>query len=267
MKFLFFILLPFTIFSQNSVLKIDYSFRDHNQATIPSSLYIKNNEAVFKVYDTRETGIVDTPTGDVYHVENDPLARFCYSNNEKVYYRCVAQRQELVYSDEYQYKTNWTINSNNKKKIGKYNCTEAKLRLNGRNYTAWFTYEIPVKFGPMKLHNLPGLIVEVSDDMDHCFIKLDKISKTNDDSEITKHKNYVLNKKTKYDYNDYERVLVEIEVNNKIRWISEIKRMHIEEKSTSTTFVDDAMSNALEVKKLLDVPPYLINELKKYQYN
>ncbi|WP_396182150.1 GLPGLI family protein [Flavobacterium sp.] len=265
MKYFILFLFPFTLFSQNIGLKVDYTYTDQNNVTIPSSLYIKGNESVFKIYDSRETGVVDTPTGDVYHVENDPLSKFCYTNNEKVYYRFVVHNRELIYYDEYQSKINWKINSEKKKKIGKYNCTEARLILNGRNYIAWFTYEMPVKFGPMKLHNLPGLIVEAIEEGGHFSIKLNKISRVADDSEIEKYKSYVLNKKVMYNYKEYEKKITEFEVNHKISWIASVKKMDIEDGSTTT--VNDDLSNSNVIKKLLDIPPTLINELKKYRYN
>ncbi len=49
------------------------------------------------------------------------------------------------------------------KKIGAYNCQEAKTEFRGRKYTAYFTPEIPVNFGPWKFRGLPGLILEVYD--------------------------------------------------------------------------------------------------------
>lgn len=57
---------------------------------------------------------------------------------------------------------NWKIESKTKK-IGNYTATMAKGSFRGRDYTVWFTYDIPVPFGPWKLHGLPGLILEAED--------------------------------------------------------------------------------------------------------
>jgi GLPGLI family protein len=56
----------------------------------------------------------------------------------------------------------WEI-SKKTKKIGNYNATLATGSFRGRVYKVWFTYEIPVPFGPWKLHGLPGLILEAED--------------------------------------------------------------------------------------------------------
>lgn len=56
----------------------------------------------------------------------------------------------------------WTIEDDTKQ-IGNFKCQKASCRFRGRDYTAWFTPEIPVCFGPWKLNGLPGLILEVSD--------------------------------------------------------------------------------------------------------
>ncbi|RXJ50293.1 GLPGLI family protein [Gelidibacter gilvus] len=61
---------------------------------------------------------------------------------------------------------NWQI-TNETKNIGKFICYKATTKnFRGRNYEAWFTYEIPVPAGPWKFHGLPGLILEIHDDKD-----------------------------------------------------------------------------------------------------
>lgn len=67
-------------------------------------------------------------------------------------------------------KIDWNI-KNEFKKIGVFNTQKAIGKFRGRIYTAWFTNEIPVKYGPWKLHGLPGLIIEVSDSKKEVFFK------------------------------------------------------------------------------------------------
>jgi GLPGLI family protein len=45
-----------------------------------------------------------------------------------------------------------------------YSCTKATTRFCGRNYTVWFSPDIPVSEGPWKFTGLPGLILRVHDD-------------------------------------------------------------------------------------------------------
>ena len=55
---------------------------------------------------------------------------------------------------------NWIL-TNETKKIGNFNCNKATCHFRGRDYTAWYTMEIPVPYGPWKFQGLPGLILEV----------------------------------------------------------------------------------------------------------
>lgn len=67
--------------------------------------------------------------------------------------------RKQVYVKEIVPKMIWKIEKETKK-IGKFTCKKATAIFKGRNYTAWFTTEIALPYGPWKLNGLPGLILE-----------------------------------------------------------------------------------------------------------
>lgn len=48
-----------------------------------------------------------------------------------------------------------------------YECLGARCRFRGREWTVFYTEEIPLSDGPWKLHGLPGLIMKASDEKGH----------------------------------------------------------------------------------------------------
>ena len=54
----------------------------------------------------------------------------------------------------------WTIVGDSIKSILNFECVMAKTNYHGRNWTVWFSPDIPLQDGPWKLHGLPGIILE-----------------------------------------------------------------------------------------------------------
>ena len=56
-----------------------------------------------------------------------------------------------------------------KQKIGEYNAQKATTKYGGREWTAWFSTDLPFQDGPYKFYGLPGLIVKIEDKTgSHC---------------------------------------------------------------------------------------------------
>ncbi|TVZ27912.1 GLPGLI family protein [Gillisia sp. Hel_I_86] len=73
-------------------------------------------------------------------------------------------------------KIKWNIDADTKK-INSYKVQKATTYYAGRNYTAWFTSEIPISDGPYKFNGLPGLILKISDNKNHYSFELLKLQK------------------------------------------------------------------------------------------
>ena len=67
----------------------------------------------------------------------------------------------LVYSDTLPLQK-WKTDNGTMTICG-YTCMKATCTWRGRDYTAWYTPQIPVPYGPWKFGGLPGLIMAVSD--------------------------------------------------------------------------------------------------------
>ena len=76
---------------------------------------------------------------------------------------------ELGYYDEPLNEMQWQVSDSVKNVLG-YECVKAKTDYHGRRWTAWFTTDIPVSFGPWKLHGLPGLILMAEADNGNSFV-------------------------------------------------------------------------------------------------
>lgn len=76
---------------------------------------------------------------------------------------------EQCYYDEPLEEMSWEISDSTTTVLG-YECQSAQTDYHGRRWTAWFTAEIPISFGPWKFHGLPGLILKAEADPGFEFI-------------------------------------------------------------------------------------------------
>ncbi len=104
---------------------------------INSDYHEENNGEPVQIYKNRNTGMVSS----VYNAFVDNLQ--CEQQIEKF--------NEWVITDEMD-------------TIFNYPNIKASVTYAGRDYTAWFTLDIPISDGPWKFHGLPGLILKVEDD-------------------------------------------------------------------------------------------------------
>ncbi|MDE6669820.1 MAG: GLPGLI family protein [Muribaculaceae bacterium] len=70
-------------------------------------------------------------------------------------------RDEHVYYTEPFSEIVWEIGDSTKNVLG-YECIQATTDYHGREWTVWFTPDIPIQDGPWKLRGLPGLILEAT---------------------------------------------------------------------------------------------------------
>lgn len=108
-----------------------------------------------RVYDN-----ADASQGLSFSVYTTPLGRQVYHDrkNDSIYWN----QWENFYVAEKTPKIIWKLEKETKK-IGKFTANKATGLFRGRIYTAWYTLDIPLPYGPWKLQGLPGLILEAYD--------------------------------------------------------------------------------------------------------
>ncbi len=114
-----------------------------------------------------------------------------------------ASVKEYYYS-EAEPKKEWVIQGDTATILG-YRCISATTKFRGREYTAWFTTDIPLNLGPWKLDGLPGLILRVEDTQG--YFKWEAIGVENYSGEIYAYDKKFLMKSTRSDYRKLMKTL------------------------------------------------------------
>ena len=76
-------------------------------------------------------------------------------------YRMPLKTGVLTYQQDVS-QMDWTFTEETDTILG-YACSKATTTFAGRDYTAWFSTEVPLPFGPYKFGGLPGLILKIQD--------------------------------------------------------------------------------------------------------
>ena len=146
-----------------------------------SSLYT----SYFRMYDDsiRRVSIAEAmnkPDNEIIDLTGKYVIRpFTYesyfiNNKKNTIYKWIRFRGSNIAIEDSAKKINWQI-SNDTKMIAKYSCQKATGKLFGRNYTAWFTTDLPSNAGPWKLNGLCGTILEAYDDKNEVSFSFNKI--------------------------------------------------------------------------------------------
>lgn len=120
--------------------------------------------------------------GNTGHTSKSAVTQFQYQliknrRENKIFYT-LAIKDDWFYYEQETDLFNWKIGTETKSIKG-YKCQKATTFFSGRNYTAWFTTEIPISEGPYKFNGLPGLILEITDsevEWNFEFVALEKLN-------------------------------------------------------------------------------------------
>lgn len=176
MKFIlfFYFFLPSLYFSQDIRFTYRYKFvtdtlkkdaiteeivvLDHNgkkqQSTFTGLKHIISDSTMA---DNAKRGIMSFPDASMkirYVVEK--------SNGNELYFYTPNHMPNPVLKIKDERKIDWKI-SNEKENILGYKAQMATTNFAGRQWTAWFTTELPISAGPYKFYGLPGLILKIYD--------------------------------------------------------------------------------------------------------
>ncbi len=126
-------------------------FTDYSTYQLDSAIVAKSSEDQIEAFRLREEK--KEQYFDYTIFQNEP------AGNMTVYGTIIPDR----YSYTEDSKTmKWTLADGEKTVCG-YLCHKAECEYGGRKWTAWYSQDIPVSYGPWKLCGLPGLVLEAED--------------------------------------------------------------------------------------------------------
>lgn len=174
-------------FSSHTTVKYEFTFQP--DSTMASStrteymnLYIGENQSLFENSGWVRYDSIIAAGRKTRHFNFDALPNFAvtfsiYSQQGQITLADDFRTGRLKYNDHLD-DLKWTI-KNDTKRVGSILCQKAVTKYGGREFTAWFSTEVPFSEGPYKFKNLPGLVFEVYDSRNYFNFRLTEINKEN----------------------------------------------------------------------------------------
>lgn len=164
-------------------LKINYDifYNTERPNQKQGSLFISNklDKSIFIYGKNKVRNIEEDSENSSLKIIASESERFNYYNtiNDSLYSKDKIFRNEFIISEKAS-NLNWVLTSETKK-IDNLLVKKAITKFRGRNYIAWYSEEYPLRFGPWKFNNLPGLILEIYDETKRYRWAVSSIEKNN----------------------------------------------------------------------------------------
>lgn len=178
----FFLLLIFfnSAYGQNKLFKYDFKYKSNPKDSAVLRKMILDCEdgkrSVFRSERERTSDslIAVTGLGNGRNIRLEDQFYIVKDYAENIMYKSIQNIYRDIFSIQITEKLEWEILSE-KSKIENFEVQKAKVSYGGRNWTAWFTTEIPIQDGPYVFRGLPGLVIRISDNQNDYNFNLTEI--------------------------------------------------------------------------------------------
>src|SRR5690554_2667861 len=134
---------------------------------------------------TNNNDVDDDDTSSITASFNGNLDFYFLKNKNEVIFTYSLLKNNYLVEDKLP-KIEWELSSE-KREIENLICYKATTAFRGRNWTAWYSPDIPINYGPWKFYGLPGLIIELKEDTNRfAFALTDYVLKSKDTTPTVK---------------------------------------------------------------------------------
>jgi GLPGLI family protein len=167
------IVISFTSIAQNEQLFIAYDYDCKTNNYTETLELIADQKAclstVTRIFDIGGKAVIDAATGEVSNKNGNTQELRFYTH----YFHDLSAGNMIsthtidqpVFVKEQMNQMQWKFTQQTDSILG-YQCSKATTSFRGREYTAWFTTQLPFKASPWKIHGLPGVVLKFSSNDD-----------------------------------------------------------------------------------------------------